>query len=123
MRFIDPLEGGGLGRGDRVEFARRVRLDFRGAQISSDGGLLVMRELDDVLGLSKLASGAPRDSRTRKNTLYQIDGLFHKPEFGRLAGYEALNDPSRLDLNPVMRTVIVGEAFVAPAWMSVVWGK
>lgn len=37
---------------DRVDFDRRVRLEFRGAQISSDGGLLVMRELDDALGLS-----------------------------------------------------------------------
>ncbi|MEZ5913264.1 MAG: hypothetical protein R3D84_14470 [Paracoccaceae bacterium] len=49
---MDHLEGAGLARGDRVDFDRRVRLEFRGAQISSDGGLLVMRELDDVLGLS-----------------------------------------------------------------------
>src|SRR3546814_4205377 len=44
------------------------RLEFRGAQISSDGGLLVMRELDDVLGLSNLASEALRDSRTGKRS-------------------------------------------------------
>jgi hypothetical protein len=43
-----------------------VRLEFRGAQISSDGGLLVMRELDDVLGLSNLASEALRDSSHRE---------------------------------------------------------
>jgi hypothetical protein len=61
---MDHLEGAGLARGDRVDFDRRVRLEFRGAQISSDGGLLVMRELDDVLGLSNLASEALRDSRT-----------------------------------------------------------
>ena len=40
---MDHLEGAGLARGDRVDFDRRVRLEFRGAQISSDGGLLVMR--------------------------------------------------------------------------------
>jgi len=33
-------------------------LEFRGTQLSSDGGLLVMRELDDALGLSDLASAA-----------------------------------------------------------------
>ena len=73
---MDHLEGAGLARGDRVDFDRRVRLEFRGAQISSDGGLLVMRELDDVLGLSNLASEALRDSRTGKNTLHRLDGLF-----------------------------------------------
>ena len=59
---MDHPEGASLDRGDRVDFDRRVRLEFRGAQISSDGGLLVMRELDDALGLSGLASEALRDT-------------------------------------------------------------
>src|SRR3546814_3417283 len=92
---MDHLEGAGLARGDRVDFDRRVRLEFRGAQISSDGGLLVMRELDDVLGLSNLASEALRDSRTGKNTLHRLDGLFRQSVFGRLAGYEDVNDADR----------------------------
>ena len=55
---MDHPEGAGSQRGDRVDFDRRVRLEFRGTQLSSDGGLLVMRELDDALGLSDLASAA-----------------------------------------------------------------
>jgi hypothetical protein len=51
---MDHPEGEGLERADRVDFDPRVRLEFRGTQISSDGGLLVMRELDDTLGLSDL---------------------------------------------------------------------
>ncbi len=47
---MDHTEGAGLQRADRVDFDSRVRLEFRGAQLSSDGGLLVMRELDDALG-------------------------------------------------------------------------
>ena len=42
----------------------------------SDGGLLVMRELDDVLGLSDLASGALNDNRRGKNTVHRLGGLF-----------------------------------------------
>ena len=56
---MDHPEGAGLQRADRVDFDPRVRLEFRGTQLSSDGGLLVMRELDDALGLSDLASAAP----------------------------------------------------------------
>ncbi|EPF0152058.1 IS1380 family transposase, partial [Enterobacter hormaechei] len=44
---MDHPEGAGLQRADRVDFDPRVRLEFRGTQLSSDGGLLVMRELDD----------------------------------------------------------------------------
>src|SRR3546814_16826904 len=83
---MDHLEGAGLARGDRVDFDRRVRLEFRGAQTSSDGGLLVMRELDDVLGLSNRASEALRDSRTGKNTPHLLEGLFRQSVLGRLAG-------------------------------------
>jgi hypothetical protein len=57
-----PEEGAGLQRADRVGLDRRVRLEFRGAQISSGDGLLVMRQLDDALGLSDLAATALRDT-------------------------------------------------------------
>jgi hypothetical protein len=47
---------GESGTGDlRVAFDRRVRLEFQGAELSSDVGLLAFRELGDVLGLSVLA--------------------------------------------------------------------
>ena len=41
--FMDHPEGAGYQRADRVDFNRRVRLEFRGTQLSSDGGLLVMQ--------------------------------------------------------------------------------
>jgi hypothetical protein len=46
-----------------------------------------MRELDDALGLSDLASAALRDTRSGKNTVHRLDGLFRQSVFGRLAGY------------------------------------
>jgi hypothetical protein len=52
---MDYPEVESLHRRNRVNLDRRMRLEFRGAQISSDGGFLVMRELDDALGLSGLA--------------------------------------------------------------------
>ena len=47
---MDHPKGADTERGNRVNFDHRVRLEFRGTQLSSDGGLLVLRELDDALG-------------------------------------------------------------------------
>jgi hypothetical protein len=85
---MDHPVGAASDRGDRVSFDRRVRLEFRGAQISSDGGLLLMRELDAALGLSDLAATALLDTRRGKNTIHRLDGVFRQSVFGRLAGYE-----------------------------------
>jgi hypothetical protein len=112
---MDHPEGAGLARADRVDFDRRVRVEFRGAQLSSDGGLLVMREMDDALGLSNLAAMALRDTRRGKNTVHRLDGLFRQSVFGRLAGYEDVNDADRLTLDPVMRQVVGGRAVDAQA--------
>ena len=112
---MDHPEGAGETGDGRLGFDRRVRLEFRGTQLSSDGGLLVMRELDDVLGLSDLASGALNDSRRGKNTFHRLDGLFRQSVYGRLAGYEDVNDADRLALDPVMRQVVGGRAVDAQA--------
>ena len=82
---MDHPEGAGLQRADRVDFDPCVRLEFCGTQLSSGGRLLVMRELDDALGLSRLASAALFDTRRGKNTVHRLDGLFRQSVFGRLA--------------------------------------
>ena len=75
----------------RLGFDRRVRLEFHGSKISSDGGLLLFRELDEVLGLHDIASGLLRDTRTGHNRLQTLVGLLWQSVFGRLAGYDDVN--------------------------------
>ena len=116
-------EGAGLQRADRVDFDPRVRLEFKGTQLSSDGGLLVMRELDNTLGLSELASAALRDIRCGKNTVHRLDGLFRRSVYGRLAGYEDVNHADRLALDPVMRQVVGGRVVDAQAASATQMGR
>jgi hypothetical protein len=90
----------------RPIFDRRIKLEFHGARISSDGGLLAYRELDDALGLTDIAVSKLLDGRRGRNTRHKLGGLFRQSVFGRLAGYEDVNDAKRLARDPTMRAII-----------------
>jgi hypothetical protein len=94
----------------RLQFDRSVKLAFRGSIISSDGGLLLHRELDDALGLTELAARMLADPRTGKNGRHHLEGLVRQSIFSRLAGYEDVNDADRLCRDPVMRQLVGGRA-------------
>ena len=90
----------------RLDFDRRLMLQFRGSVVTSDAGLLAYPELDDVLGLSALASDVLADPRTGRNGRHALAGLFRQSVFGRLAGYEDVNDADRLRHDPAMRWIV-----------------
>jgi len=48
----------------RLDFDRRVKLEFHGSSVTSDAGLLAYRELDDVLGLMVIAGQHLADGRS-----------------------------------------------------------
>jgi Transposase DDE domain group 1 len=87
-------------------FDRRIKLEFHGARITSDGGLLAYRELDDALGLTKIAITKLLDGRRGNNARHTLGGLFSQSVFGRLAGYEDVNDAERLAGDPAMRAIV-----------------
>src|ERR1700733_527361 len=93
-----------------VDFDRRVMIQFRGSVVTSDAGLLAYRELDDVLGLSDLAGERPADARPGKNGRHALVGMLRQAVFGRLAGYEDVNDAERLRHDPAMRWIVGGKA-------------
>jgi hypothetical protein len=90
----------------RVDFDRRLKLEFHGSRITSDAGLLAYRELDDALRLTDLAGTALAECRRGKNTQHLLTGLLRQSVFSRLAGYEDVNDADRLAHDPTMRAVV-----------------
>jgi hypothetical protein len=94
----------------RLQFDCSVKLAFQGSSISSDGGLLLHRELDDALGLTDMAVGLIADPRTGKNGRHRLVGFLRQSVFSRLAGCEDVNDADRLCRDPVMRQLIGGRA-------------
>jgi len=94
----------------RLDFDRRLSLQFRGSVVTSDAGLPAYRELDDALGLTALAGEMLSDTRTGKNGRHALVGLLRQSVFGHLAGYEDVNDAERLRHDPAMRWIVGGKA-------------
>jgi Transposase DDE domain group 1 len=99
----------------RLDFDRRVLLQFRGSTITSDAGLLAYREQDDTLGLTDTGAKTLADARTGKNGRHRLGGLLRQSVFGRLAGYEDVNDAERLCRDPTMRRVVGDRAITGSA--------
>ena len=89
----------------QLSFNPSLRIDFQGSRITSDGGLLLLRELDERLGLSALISKNMMDDRRGKNTQLPLPDLLRQSISSRLAGYEDLNDAERLSQDPTFRLI------------------
>src|SRR5215218_5362635 len=99
----------------RVAFDRRLKLEFHGARITSDAGLLAYRELDDALGLTATAASALAEGRRGGNIRHRLLGLLRQAVYGRLAGYQDVNDAARLARDPAMRAIVGREGIDRPA--------
>ena len=102
----------------RLDFDRRSMLQFR---VTSDAGLLAYRELDDALGLTMMADDILADARTGKNRRHALVGMLRQSVFGRLAGYEDVNDAERLRHDPAMRWIVGGKAVLGAAASPSQW--
>jgi Transposase DDE domain group 1 len=87
----------------RLSFNPQLRVEFRGATVTSDAGLLLPRELDERLGLSVLIDRHFTDPRTGHNRQFPLPDLFRQSIYSRLAGYEDTNDAERLAEDPGFR--------------------
>ena len=82
-----------------------LKVAFQGSRITSDAGLLLVRELDERLGLETLISEHLNDSRQGLNTQFSLADLLRQSVYSRLAGYEDLNDAVRVSADPTFRLI------------------
>src|SRR5919112_1485070 len=94
----------------RLGFDRRLKLEFHGSKVTSDAGLLAFREVDDALDLTELAGEVLAETRRGQNSRHTLIAQVRQSVFGRLAGYEDVNDADRLGRDPAMRWVVGGRA-------------
>ncbi|AOW49736.1 hypothetical protein A4R89_10275 [Acetobacter ascendens] len=71
---------------------RRVVARFDGGRMSSDGGVILVKQADDILGLSRRFAACFRDKRHPGFVEYRVEDLVRQRIMGLALGYEDLND-------------------------------
>ena len=89
----------------QLSFNASLKVDFQGSRATSDGGLILVRELDERLGLGDLIAEHLSDARRGKNTQLPLADLFRQSIYSRVAGYEDVNDAERLSQDPAFRLI------------------
>ena len=90
----------------RLSFTDKLKVFFKGSEITSDGGLIAVRELDERLGLTALAEEFLSDTRYGRNIQHELPELLRQSVYSRLAGYEDVNDAEKLRNDPALRVVL-----------------
>ena len=91
-------------RAFQLSFNSSLKVDFQGSRVTSDGGLLLVRELDERLGFGQLIERHLNDQRGMNAQLLLTD-LVRQSVYSRLAGYEDVNDAERLSQDPTFRLI------------------
>ena len=89
----------------QLSFNASLKIDFQGSRVTSDGGLVLARELDERLGFGDLIEQHLTDPRRGNNTQFPFADLLRQSVYSRLAGYEDVNDAERLCHDPTFRLI------------------
>jgi len=81
---------------------RRVQADFSGGHLSSDGGALLLRQIDRGLGISRALAQCFHDERHPLLIDHSVTELITQRLHGMALGYEDLNDHATLRLDPLL---------------------
>src|SRR3546814_1202750 len=96
-RTTELLNFGRLGR-------RHLQANFDGGDLSSDGGLMLLRQIDARTGLSRMAAGALTDRRAAGRVHHRLRDVLAQRLYGLCCGYEDLNDHDPLRADLLMQT-------------------
>ena len=89
----------------QLRFNGLLKVDFQGSRIMSDGGLVLVRELDESLGLGELIDEHLTDSRQGLNKQFTLADLLRQSGYSHLASDEDLNDAERLTMDSTFRAI------------------
>ena len=85
-----------------AHFSRRVEAGFTAGQVSSDGGALLLREVDRKINLLGRLAGCFIDGRSPLLVKHQLSEMLAQRIYGLALGYEDLNDHEQLRSDPLL---------------------
>ena len=85
---------------------RRIEADFSAGALGSDGGVMLVRQVDRKLGLSASVAAALHDPRDPERITHSLRDLVAQRLYGLCCGYEDLNDHDVLRHDPLMQTAV-----------------
>ncbi len=88
----------------QLSFNASLKVAFQGSKVTSNGGLILVRELDERLGFGKLIDRHLTDARA-ENARFSFADLLRQSVYSRLAGYEDVNDAEQLSHDPTFRLI------------------
>jgi hypothetical protein len=91
-----------------AHFSRQVTASFDGGTLTTDGGGLLLRQVDRRLGLLKRLTGCFQDCRRADRVEHSLGELLAQRIYGMALGYEDLNDHDQLRHDPLM-AVLAGK--------------
>lgn len=94
---------------------RRVEASFEGGDITSDGGVMFLRQVDQRLGLTKAVAAVLEDSRRRASCRHDVFSLLKQRVYGLALGYEDLNDHNALRQDLAIQTAVGRDEALASA--------
>ena len=87
-------------------FNRSIRIDFRGAKISSDAGVLMLREIDERFNITAPLGDRLDDPRRASHLRHTYVDLTRQRVYQMAAGYEDCNDANHLRIDPALRLAL-----------------
>ena len=84
-------------------FTKKVAVDFNGGEVSSDAGLLFLRETESQIGIIERVANAIADHRHPSYVKHQIVQLLSQRVYQIAAGYEDANDCDTLKHDPILK--------------------
>jgi len=100
-----------------IEFSsckrRKIQAQFCGGEITSDGGVMLLREADRRLRLTERIAPLLPDPRVKSKVIHRMLPLLRQRIYGLALGYEDLNDHGSLRSDPAIQTAVGRDEFLA----------
>jgi len=95
-------------------FCKPAHVSFDHSGLTIDGGSLVLKAVDDRLGLTSAMTQSIRDSRSAAKVVHSFHDLFRQRVYGLACGYADVNDVARIGRDPLHRSMLDRDPLSGP---------